>query len=63
MTISTYTVYLKSGNISVVVAESSLRKDKYTELYKTDQYNHKVVVARFENDGIEGIVIKECDSE
>ena len=58
MTISTYTVYLKSGNISVVVAESSLRKDKYTELYKKDQYGHKNVVARFENDGIEGIVIK-----
>ena len=58
MAIYTYTFYLKSGNISVVAAESSSRKDKYTELYKTDRDGHKYVVARFENDGIEGMVIK-----
>lgn len=65
MTIQTYTIYLKSGNISVVVADSSLRKDKFTELYKTDKYGHKHVVARFENDGLEGIVIttKEWDKK
>lgn len=63
MNIFTYTVYLKSGNIAVMVADSSIRDYESTELYKHDNKGKKHLVARFENDAIEGMVIKRSESE
>ncbi len=53
-----YTIYLKSGNIVTVMGCSSNRYEEYTEIYKADISGRKNVIARFENDGLEGFVVK-----
>lgn len=58
-----YIIYLKSGNIVSVLGCSSNRYEKYTEIYKVDISGYKGVTARFENDGIEGFVVKEAQND